>query len=512
MISIVVSSHLSDNEDELFKKHILSTIGLKPSMVDIHIYKNYKQYSLSEVYNKGLKDSIFDKVLFCHNDIIFNTQNWGKRLLSNFENNPKYGILGLAGTTDLSPESQGMWWHHSERMIGQVSHSHNGRTTESKYSSNFGDTILDVVCIDGLFMAVDKTKLKKGFNQAFEGFHFYDIPFCCDNFLEGVNIGVIFNIKLTHKSIGMVNDEWHANRQKFAFKYWNELSENKFILKPDILFTKEVKVNIKKTPKVAIIIPNKSNNKMLFDCINSFIENNKYTNYTFFIADTGSNEDELSEIESFLKENNVQSKLIKYNYYNYAKINNDVVKNHITDEYELLLFCNNDIKLLNNVLDQMVQEYNSNPHVGTIGARLHYTDNSIQHSGILCFIKNGFNNNQPVLTHHGSRSYYNYYNKNTNVIGNTASLMMINKTLFKTLNMFNEEYNEEYNECFENVELNLKCIIFKKNNIFLSNAVAYNYESMTRNEDSNEKQNNPKIVNFILTNFNKLSTYIKQVN
>mgnify|MGYP000085323662 CR=1 FL=1 len=41
--------------------------------------------------------------------------------------------------------------------------------------------------------------------------------------------------------------------------------------------------------------------------------------------------------------------LIEYDYYNFAKINNDVVKHHITNEYEYLLFCNNDIKLLNNV-------------------------------------------------------------------------------------------------------------------------------------------------------------------
>jgi GT2 family glycosyltransferase len=90
--------------------------------------------------------------------------------------------------------------------------------------------------------------------------------------------------------------------------------------------------------------------------------------------------------------------------------------------------------------------------------------------------------------------------------------MMINKKLFQTFNMFNEEYNE----CFEDVELNVKCIIYNKNNIFLSNAVAYHYESMTRNQDSNKieklQKDYPIIYNFILTNFNKLSTYIKQVN
>ena len=72
---------------------------------------------------------------------------------------------------------------------------------------------------------------------------------------------------------------------------------------------------------------------MLLDCINSFYEHCDTNVFNLFIADTGSFEDEKKEIrDNTSKYDNI--KLIEYDYYNFAKINNDVVKNHITDEYE----------------------------------------------------------------------------------------------------------------------------------------------------------------------------------
>ena len=80
--------------------------------------------------------------------------------------------------------------------------------------------------------------------------------------------------------------------------------------------------------------------------------------------------------------------LIEFNYYNFAKINNEVVKNHITQDYEFLLFSNNDIKVLNNVLYGMLKVFKSFNRVGTVGCRLHFEDNTIQHNGVFGVILN----------------------------------------------------------------------------------------------------------------------------
>jgi glycosyltransferase involved in cell wall biosynthesis len=127
----------------------------------------------------------------------------------------------MAGTTSM-PES-GMWWQDRKKMVGIVNHEHEGKKWESKYSDSLGNSILETVIIDGLFMAVDRRKLKKNFNEEFKGFHFYDIPFCFENHLEGVKIGVITNIRITHKSIGMTNEQWEENRKLFESKYKENL-------------------------------------------------------------------------------------------------------------------------------------------------------------------------------------------------------------------------------------------------------------------------------------------------
>lgn len=499
-ISIVISSHLSKDENKKFESHLLKTIGLnKP---EILIYENFNEYSLTEIYNIGLHESKNDIVLFIHNDIFFNTQNWGKILLNKFQSSD-YGILGVAGTTDLS--ETGIWWDHKSKMIGSVNHKHNNKTFESKYSNSYNKEIIECVVVDGLFIAVNKNKIETGFIETFKGFHFYDISFCIENYLNNVKIGVIFDIKITHYSIGMTNEEFNKNRELFIDIYNKELPLKLKVKEIKDFYNK--KITIKNEPLVSIIIPHKNNNNLLFNLINSIKEKTTYNNYKIYIADTGSEEIKINEIENYIKQyNNIN--LIKYNYYIFSKINNDIVANHINKNTELLLFLNNDIVFLNDVLSIMVDTYLKNKNVGTVGARLYYEDNSIQHSGIEIYSKN----NRYYLTHYGIKSYYKYY-KDTikNVVGNTAACMLTSYHNFIKYGMFNEEYIE----CFEDVEYNLKCIINNKSNIFAGNAIAYHYESQTRNLDENKNNkmtiDYEKIESYIKNNIEKLKNNIKYV-
>jgi GT2 family glycosyltransferase len=75
-------------------------------------------------------------------------------------------------------------------------------------------------------------------------------------------------------------------------------------------------------------------------------------------------------------------------------------------------------------------------------------------------------------------------------------------------------FNENYTECFEDVELNLSLYINGYKNYYVGNAVAYHYESQTRNEsDEKQKRMNDDfndLVPFIQKNINKLSEKIIQ--
>jgi hypothetical protein len=176
--------------------------------------------SLAQVYNEILSEAKTDIIVFCHDDIYFDTTGWYHKLMKHFDKSD-YGIIGMAGTTSMP--SSGKWWEDRKKMIGIVNHESGGKKWESKYSESLNNNIAQTIIVDGLFIAVDKRKIKKFFNEEFKGFHFYDIPFCFENHLEGVKIGVITNIRLTHKSIGQTNEQWEENRVLFETKYKNNL-------------------------------------------------------------------------------------------------------------------------------------------------------------------------------------------------------------------------------------------------------------------------------------------------
>ena len=67
MITIVYSTHKDSDYNNKFKQHLLQTVGL--NNVQILEYVNNNEYSLSQVYNSGITESIYDSVVCCHNDI-----------------------------------------------------------------------------------------------------------------------------------------------------------------------------------------------------------------------------------------------------------------------------------------------------------------------------------------------------------------------------------------------------------------------------------------------------------
>ena len=217
MITVVFSTR-THNKSHI--DHLKKSSGLGKN-IEVIEYINNGEYSLTELYNKGLKESKNELVIFCHDDIIFETKNWGTKLNRVIKKNDDFGIIGIAGSREL-PKS-GQWWENPNHMYGQVYHQHEGKKWLSKYSDKKIGFIDNVVLVDGLFFAVRKSMLKCNFDESIKGFHFYEVDFCFRNFLQGVKIGVTSDIDVTHLSIGMTNEEWDENRKIFAEKYKNNL-------------------------------------------------------------------------------------------------------------------------------------------------------------------------------------------------------------------------------------------------------------------------------------------------
>lgn len=211
-ISVVISTRKFDDN---YLKHVGKMFSHPKTQ--ILVYENDGVSSLPEIYNEGLNESMNDIIVFIHDDLILETNNMTPKIIKLFDNNPEFGVIGIAGTDNLL---SGMWWEDKESMYGVVGHEHEGKRHINHYSKgDYSEKPKEVVVIDGLFMMVHRGRIKHKFNEQFEGFHFYDLPICIENHLDGVKIGVTTKIKVTHKSIGMVNKKWEKNKYLFEALY-----------------------------------------------------------------------------------------------------------------------------------------------------------------------------------------------------------------------------------------------------------------------------------------------------
>lgn len=205
---------LSPNNKELIK-HLKFTCGID---CDVIVYQN-NGVALSKVYNEIIKNNEdCERFVFLHDDIKIVTMNWGREINKLFDENPEYGIIGVAGSKTLLGDCK--WWAHNESCRGKVIHE---LENQGKFLTVFSFPCVDieeVCCIDGLFIAFDKTRIKHRFDEDFKGFHFYDINFSLDNFFDGVKVGVTNNVRLIHKSGGDASQPmWIENKNKTIEKY-----------------------------------------------------------------------------------------------------------------------------------------------------------------------------------------------------------------------------------------------------------------------------------------------------
>jgi hypothetical protein len=215
-ISIVVSSRKNDEESNKFIESIKNSVGCKANVIFV---VNDNSMSLSKLYyNMLLNEQInTDIIVFCHDDVEFLKEGWGKEVLRLFNKHTKYGIIGVAGSAEF--DEKAAWWNYPKRF-GQVLHKHDGKSWLTAFSPLLKKDLEEVCVVDGLFIAVKRSRLTKNFDPDLPGFDFYDIDFCLANFLDGkTKIGVTTNIRLAHRSVGELSRNWYNNRETINKKY-----------------------------------------------------------------------------------------------------------------------------------------------------------------------------------------------------------------------------------------------------------------------------------------------------
>ena len=177
MITVIVCS-VNPALAQQSKENILNTIGVPFEWIGID--NRIDPRGITAVYNEGARRARYDTLVFVHEDVAFQTPNWGKLLLDIFQRHPRVGAVGVAGSSYKSKHLSGWYTGIKELDSCNVTHVDPDKNSEHLFFHPNSDCQLErVVVIDGVFMATRKTVWEKvGFDeQNLKGFHFYDIDF-----------------------------------------------------------------------------------------------------------------------------------------------------------------------------------------------------------------------------------------------------------------------------------------------------------------------------------------------
>lgn len=204
MISLIICSRTATIDTKL-SKNIAETIGCIHELIVIDNSKN--KYSIFEAYNMGIEKSKSEYLCFIHDDILFHTKGWGNIVQDIFKDDPKIGLVGVAGSK-IKTKMPSAWWDcpEDQKVINIIQHFPNKE--KEKWFFGFEDVSnMEVVVIDGVFMTARKDD-KIHFNENLKGFHNYDLNISFEYKRNGYKIIVTNEILLEHFSLGIINGFW----------------------------------------------------------------------------------------------------------------------------------------------------------------------------------------------------------------------------------------------------------------------------------------------------------------
>jgi hypothetical protein len=219
MISIIVCSRTQKISSDL-AENIKNTIGCAYELIVIDNSENH--YSIFEAYNLGIERSTTKVLCFIHDDIFFQSPDWGTTVQSIFSENKKIGLVGVAGTK-IKTKMPSAWWDCAEddKVVNIIQHFPDRE--KEHWHFGFGkESIAAVVAIDGVFMAMRKDKRIR-FDTAMKGFHNYDLNISFEYKKQGYAIVVTNKILLDHFSSGVMEENWIRATYKIHQLYRKEL-------------------------------------------------------------------------------------------------------------------------------------------------------------------------------------------------------------------------------------------------------------------------------------------------
>ncbi len=240
----------------------------------------------------------------------------------------------------------------------------------------------------------------------------------------------------------------------------------------------------KPAPLVSILIPTRDGYTMLSRCVESIRSKTDYPNYEILIIDNGSTDSQSLRYLEQLQANGTARVLRDEGPFNFSALNNRAAHQAKGD---VLVLLNNDTEVISpGWLAEMVS-HAVRPEIGAAGAKLYFSDDTIQHAGVVMGLgSSGVAGHSHLRQPRSSPGCLGDLWVTRNPIAVTAACCAVRKQLYLDLGGLNEQ---DLPIAFNDVDFCLRLAERGFRMLWTPHAELYHHESASRGyEDTPDKQ------------------------
>ncbi|MEL6858022.1 MAG: glycosyltransferase family 2 protein [Pseudomonadota bacterium] len=322
-----------------------------------------------------------------------------------------------------------------------------------------------------------------GFQEGMEGSQDYDLALRC---LEKIDLSqvvhiphVLYHWRVIPGSTAMSADEKpyamiageraitaHLKRRGVAAK--SELVGYGYQLVID---------DLSHSPLVSIIIPTRDGGDVLKRGVDSILAMTDYPNFELILVDNGSVDQQTLEILSTYEQRAEVTVTRDDSPFNFSRLNNEAVK---ISNGEFICFVNDDIEVQTKDWLTELMKVCELPDVGSVGPRLWYSDETLQHAGLVLSPEFVAMNGHKGLPR-GHLGYFGRVGLMHCVSALTAACLVMRKSIFQSIGGFDEK---NLAVAYNDVDLGLKILDSGLHNVMVPQVNLTHHESASRGSDA----------------------------
>lgn len=234
-------------------------------------------------------------------------------------------------------------------------------------------------------------------------------------------------------------------------------------------------------PLVSIIVPTRDKVDLLEACVGTVLSRSSYAPFELLIVDNGSVEPRTID---YLNRMSLDPRIRIVSYphpYNYSAVNNFAAR-HAGGSYLCLL--NNDTEVIEPDWLTELMRYAVRPDIGAAGAKLLYSDGTIQHAGVVIGIGDAAGHAHRNLAA-GDEGYFGQAHVPQFVSAVTGACLVVDMRKFLAVGGLDEQ---SLPIAFNDVDLCLKLERAGWRNVYVPHALLIHHESKSRERDNRPNQ------------------------